>query len=149
MDINLELRPFQPSDQPIVKQLILAGLVEHWGVLDPTLNPDLNDIAHTYAAGDFIVACINGEIIGTGAIIPENKNGRVVRMSVKKEKRRLGIATVILNHLIEIAKDKGYEQVVLETTSTWQDVIQFYLRNNFTITHHADGDTHFVLSLCQ
>ena len=149
MKNQLQCRPFQPSDQPRVKQLILDGLVEHWGFLDPTLNPDLNNIAQTYARGDFVVACIDGEIVGTGAIIPEGKNGRVVRMSIKKEKRRQGYATIILNHLIDIAKEKGYEHVVLETTSTWQEVIQFYLRNGFIITHHADGDTHFVLSLCQ
>ncbi len=144
MNNNLKIRTFQPSDQQTAQQLILAGLAEHWGTLDPTLNPDLDDIAASYAAGTFLVAHIDGELVGTGAIVPENGNGRIVRMSVAEEKRRQGIATVILNHLIQIAQENQYRQIVLETTSTWQDAISFYQRHGFTITHHADGDTHFI-----
>ena len=36
--------PFQPENQAEVKNLILAGLAEHWGMIDPSKNPDLNDI---------------------------------------------------------------------------------------------------------
>ena len=68
MNHNLEIRPFQPSDQAIAKQLILEGLAEHWGTLDPTLNPDLNDIAQSYTEGNFIVALLDGHIIGTGRV---------------------------------------------------------------------------------
>ncbi|MCP4415536.1 MAG: hypothetical protein GY805_02870, partial [Chloroflexi bacterium] len=45
---SIVIRPFHPQDQSATKQLILAGLVEHWGELDPSLNPDLNDIARSY-----------------------------------------------------------------------------------------------------
>ena len=40
---------FKPSDQAAVRRLILDGLAERWGVLDESLNPDLNDIAAAYA----------------------------------------------------------------------------------------------------
>lgn len=144
MNNNLEIRPFQPGDQQTAQQLILAGLTEHWGTLDPTLNPDLDDIAASYAHGTFLVAVLDGEVVGTGAILPENENGRIVRMSVAKEKRRQGIANVILNALIQIAQENQYQQILLETTATWQDAVTFYQRSGFTITHHADGDTHFI-----
>jgi hypothetical protein len=32
---TLTLRPFCPADQDAAKALILTGLVEHWGFLDP------------------------------------------------------------------------------------------------------------------
>ena len=35
---------FAGGDQEAAKNLILNGLVEHWGRLDPTLNQDLDDI---------------------------------------------------------------------------------------------------------
>ena len=146
MNENVRIRPFQPTDQQAAQQLILTGLAEHWGSLDPTLNPDLDDIATNYAHGTFLVAVLDGEVVGTGAIVPENENGRIVRMSVAKAKRRQGIATVILNALIQIAQENQYQQIVLETTSTWEDAISFYQRSGFTITHHADGDTHFTRS---
>lgn len=34
----------------------------------------------------------------------------------------------------------GVSVVVLETTSTWTEVIDFYLRCGFEITHVAGGD---------
>ena len=49
-DRRWQLRPFTAADQDAVKDLVLAGLADHWGTLDPTLNPDLNDIAGHYAA---------------------------------------------------------------------------------------------------
>jgi hypothetical protein len=67
---EITLRLFRPEDQTAVKNLILAGLKEHWGTLDPTLNPDLNDIAQTYANATFLVAWEGDRIIGTGALVP-------------------------------------------------------------------------------
>ena len=86
-------------------------------------------------------------LLAQGALLPEEENGRIVRMSVAKEKRRQGIATVILNALIQIGIENQYQNIVLETTSTWEDAIGFYQKNGFTITHYADGDTHFIRPL--
>jgi len=61
--------------------------------------------------------------------------------------RRQGIACRILDCLIEHAREKGYQQVILETTATWTGVIEFYLRCGFHITHHQDRDVYFALDL--
>lgn len=42
---QISIKPFESEDQEAVQSLILAGLAEHWGEIDPTLNPDLNDIS--------------------------------------------------------------------------------------------------------
>ena len=44
------------TNEDAVRSLILDGLQEHWGSVDPTLNPDLDDLAATYAAGRVLVA---------------------------------------------------------------------------------------------
>ena len=78
-DINL--MPFRPEDQVTVKQLLLAGLAEHWGQIDPTKNPDLNDIAVTYASADFLVAWSDRRIVGCGALVPRaNQIAEIVRI---------------------------------------------------------------------
>ena len=46
---GLRIRRFRPADQDAVKALVVAGLGEHWGGVDATLNPDLDDIASHYA----------------------------------------------------------------------------------------------------
>jgi ribosomal protein S18 acetylase RimI-like enzyme len=141
-------RPFKPEDQAAAKTLILAGLKEHWGTLDPTLNPDLNDIAQTYANATFLVAWQGDKIIGTGALVPrENGVAEIVRMSVAADQRRKGIGRQILQKLCEQAKRNGYKRLVLETTETWTEVIEFYQRFGFQITHYLDGDVYFALDL--
>lgn len=144
----IKILSFQPADQPAAKTLILDGLVEHWGVLDESKNPDLDDIGTSYADGTFLVAWLDDEIIGTGAFKPHSaRQVEIVRMSIKKELRRQGIGRQMLDELLRRATQAGYAEVILETTETWQDVIDFYLDYGFTITHYLDGDVYFKMRL--
>jgi len=143
---DITIRPFEPADQTVAKNLILAGLAEHLGELDLSKNPDLNDIASTYVNGVFLVAQAGDEIVGTGALIPYSDGvAEIVRMSVSIKMRRMHIGTLILRHLITYAQNKGCWKIVLETTEDWRDAIEFYLNNNFCITHYSDGNVYFVL----
>jgi putative acetyltransferase len=147
---TITLHTFQPADQAAVKDLILTGLTEHWGTLDPTKNPDLDDIAITYAGATFLVARNGDRIIGTGALVPrQNGEAEVVRMSVAADCRRQGVGRMILQELVCRARQAGCRRVVLETTGTWQEVIAFYLRFGFTITHYQSGDVYFALDLAR
>jgi GNAT superfamily N-acetyltransferase len=142
------LRPFLSEDQQAVKELILAGLVDHWGVLDPTKNPNLNDIATSYAGADFLVAWRGDEIVGSGACVPRSGEvAEIVRMSVRKDLRGCGLGGRILRELLARARAGGVRRIVLETTETWAEVIAFYQHFGFQITHHKDGDVYFFLEL--
>lgn len=153
---HVQIHRFRVEEQEAAKALILAGMEEHWGVIDPTLNPDLDDIATSYQKGTFLTAWSNNALVGTGALIPENVEAlanisaaRIVRMSVAKHLRRQGVGRAILKQLYEYAKAAGYAQIVLETTSTWEDAIAFYTRFGFRPIGSWDGDTHFVLDLTE
>ena len=142
------IRPFRPEDQSRVKDLILAGLAEHWGVLDSSRNPDLDDITTSYAGAVFLVACIGAHLVGTGALLHRSaETGEIVRMSVEKSLRRKGIGRLILNQLLQAARQAGYRQVVLETTTTWQGAVDFYKAYGFQMTHCLHGDQYFQLDL--
>ncbi|CAA9269377.1 MAG: hypothetical protein AVDCRST_MAG93-2561, partial [uncultured Chloroflexia bacterium] len=41
---NLAIRPFTPADQKAARDLVLDGLGEHFGWIDTSRNPDLDDI---------------------------------------------------------------------------------------------------------
>ncbi len=141
---EISIEPFRPEDQAEVKALVLAGLVDHWGVLDPTLNPDLNDIVASYARATFLVARRAGRVVACGALVPRGEGlGEVVRMSVARAERRRGLGRQVLERLLEEARAAGLRRVVLETTETWSEVIAFYLQAGFRITHHAGGDAYF------
>ena len=142
------LRPFRPEDQPAVKALILAGLKEYWGTLDPTLNRDLDDIATTYKDATLLVACEGSRIVGTGVLKPRDSDaGEIVRMSVAHDMRRSGIGRRILDALIAAGREHGYARIILETTQTWAGAIAFYQNAGFEVTHHQDGDVYFVMDL--
>lgn len=144
----IEIRPFTPADQAAARSLILAGLQEHWGTLDPNLNPDLDDIARHYAHGVFLTAWQDGGLVGTGALVEEAPGvARIVRMSVDRRRRRAGIGWRILSRLIDHARAHGFRRIVLETTDTWDDAIAFYRRCGFHLTGHHDGEAHFALDL--
>ncbi|MFC1463713.1 MAG: GNAT family N-acetyltransferase [Candidatus Brachytrichaceae bacterium NZ_4S206] len=147
---DLIIEHFTPADQSAAQALILAGLEERWGALDPSLNSDLNDIAASYATGVFLVARLAGRLVGTGALLPEGKGvGRIVRMSVARAHRRRGIGARILQVLLDEARARGYHTIVLETTETWDDAIAFYLRYGFRIVARRHGDVHFAMALAQ
>jgi ribosomal protein S18 acetylase RimI-like enzyme len=148
MNSDLTIRSFQPEDQSAVKALILEGLGERWGAIDPAKNPDLEDISASYAGGFFRVAVIGGKIAGTGALVPHAEGEMEIRrMSVRRDLRRRGIGGAILRRLIEDARASGCRRIVLETTSTWQDAVLFYQKRGFCVTHHQGGDTYFLLEL--
>ena len=140
------IRPFVSEDQDKCKQLILEGLSEHFGDAFDTVkfpNPDLDDISKTYKNETFLVVESGGEIIGTGALIEEDVKtgtGRIKRMYVKREYRRREIGTKILDELLNAAKDRGYNYIVVETTLNWKYVIDFYLRYGFEIIEYRIED---------
>jgi len=144
----VEIVTFRPEDQDATRALVLAGLVEHWGYLDESKNPDLEDIGASYADGTFLVARLDGEIVGSGALLPHTKEtAQIVRMSVARRLRRRGIGRRILRELCRRAYRAGYKSMVLETTETWTGVIAFYQRFGFRVTHRSGGNVYFALDL--
>ena len=142
------IQPFQSQHQTGARDLILAGLAEHWGQLDLERNPDLVDISAAYANAFFLVVLQQDRVIGTGALIP-NADGtaEIVRMSVAGDVRRQGVASAILQALCRQACALKVHQLVLETTDTWQDAIAFYEHSGFKETHRLNGDVYFKLDL--
>ena len=150
VDFLYRIRPFQPADQPAARALILAGLAERWGTLDPTLNPDLQDIWTNYIVrgGAFVVATCQGQVVGTGALSVEALGvGRIERVSIHSTHRRHGLARMISEHLIGEARQRGYRQVLVETTETWESAIRLYTACGFSPVAHHDGDIHMALTL--
>lgn len=135
----IKIAIFNTADQVAVKVLVLDGLAEHFGELDPSLNPDLDDIAASYAGAVYLVARRGNQVVGCGALIPlDGETGEIVRMSVAADARRQGIGTMVLEALTAAAREFGLKRLVLETTVDWHDLRRFYERYGFTFTHEQD-----------
>jgi ribosomal protein S18 acetylase RimI-like enzyme len=149
-EVILNIREFRLTDQTIVKQLILDGLKEHFGRIDPTLNPDLNDIYKSYvqAGHYFVVGEIGGEIVGTAALVQESTStGRIVRVTVSPQQRRSGIGRQLVHHLLKKAKTRAFKQVLVETNNDWFDAIRLYKGCGFEEFDRDDESVHFSLTL--
>lgn len=150
MSESIAIRQFRPVDQPAVRALVLAGLGDHFGFVDETLNPDLDDITAAYVAagGLVVVAELGGRIVGTGTLIEEVAGvGRLVRMSVARDLRGRGLGRRLVGHLLDAARARGYRRVLVETTDDWQDAIGLYRACGFETEGFRDGDIHLALEL--
>jgi len=145
-DQTYVVRPFTAADQTAARSLILTGLGEHWGFIDETLNPDLDDIATAYPAATslFLVVEDAGDLIGAGCLIEDDpRTGRLVRMSVAAAARGRGIGRRLVSELEAAARHRGYTRLVCETTEDWVDATGLYLATGFTETGIRNGDRHF------
>ncbi len=147
---DCRIRLVQPTDQDAVNQLILDGLRGHFGFLDATLNPDLDDIEQSYIerGSYFAVIECHAQIVATGALVEEDREtGRLVRMSVAQTMRGQGLGRQMVEHLVQEAGTRGYRRVVCETNYDWHDAIGLYRSCGFTEVGIRDGDRHFVREL--
>ncbi len=127
MTEGVTFRPFLPGDQARVYALVIAGLAEHFDEPKPWMNPDLDDIATTYAGETFLLAVVEGTIIGCGALITEDEStGRIVRVSVAPAHRRQGLGRAISTQLLTSARARGFSAVVIETNSAWAGALRLY-----------------------
>jgi ribosomal protein S18 acetylase RimI-like enzyme len=147
---QVTIRPFRGEDQQTVRTLVLAGLGDHFGEIDETMNPDLDDITATYVLPGHrvVVAEYGGAIVGAGTLVEEAVGiGRLVRMSVARGQRGRGIGRKLVSHLLDEARNRGYRRVLVETTDDWQDAIGLYRACGFQTEGFRDGDIHMYLDL--
>ncbi len=143
-------RPFRHEDQQAVRALVLAGLGDHFGTIDPTMNPDLDDIWSSYVArgAEVLVIEVGGEIVATGTLAVESPaTGRLVRMSVAKSARGQGLGRLLVNRLLDTARERAMTRVLVETNHDWWDAIGLYRACGFQEIGVWSGDRHFALDL--
>jgi GNAT superfamily N-acetyltransferase len=145
------LRDFRPSDQPALRQLILAGLHERWGEsFDASVNPDLDDFVTNYIdrGAEIVVVESSGRLIATGILVRDDPSGgRIVRMSVAAPHRRQGLARRVVEELIRRARRDAMSEVRVLTDTPWTSAVELYRACGFTEIGSDRTDTHFVMPL--
>lgn len=135
--MKVEISPIKNEYSEAVVDLILNIQQKEFGVpITIADQPDLFIIDQFYygAGGCFWGAFINGELVGTIALIKFDKDaGAIRKMFVKKEFRgkELKIAQQLLEVLIAYSKEIGLKHLYLGTVTILEAAIRFYERNNF------------------
>ena len=149
--MNLDIRPFDHRWQAATAALINRNLGLRFGFEDPSLNPDLEDIDGAYcrpAGSTFLLAFVDHELVGTGALQPEAPGvGRVARMHTAPAWQGTGVGSRMLSRLEQQARVLGYQRLVLETNEDWYDAVHFYQQRGYQATGRRAGEMHFARDL--
>ncbi len=149
-DPRVIIRPFRAQDQDAVRELILDGLGDHFPVVDETLNPDLEDIKASYIdkGHAFIVAQRGSDIVGAGGLLAlDDQTSRIVRVSVSKGQRRQGIGGRLVARLVELARERKCDRLLVETNLDWLEAIALYRNYGFRPYDRDEVSVHMDLLL--
>lgn len=104
--------------------------------------PDIKDIV-------FLVAYIDGEPVGCGAIRPlDDTYVELKRFYVDPTYRRKGIAAAILHHLEERANELKFQYIRLEAGAPQPEAIHFYMKHGYYEIDRYGEYVNCLSSLC-
>lgn len=136
------------EDAATVRRQLIEGLTERWRTYEPRLNPDIEAFPQSYEDSFILVAKQAGAVVGTGILrLTGAGRAEIVRMSVAASSRCTGVGSLILSHLLRLARERAVCEVGLETTSSWSSAIRFYVRHGFIKTHEEGNDSYFIFKL--
>ncbi|GAA0447165.1 hypothetical protein Ade02nite_85380 [Paractinoplanes deccanensis] len=95
----------------------------------PATFPDLADVEETFLAkgGDFLVAELDGHVVGMGGYRPDPDGGaEVLRVRVHPATRRRGIGRALMTELEERAAGHGLTTMRLDTATNQPAAMAFY-----------------------
>jgi len=147
--INLTIVPLFNNDCQTVIDLILPIQQIEFNVpITIEAQPDLLDLETNYhqGGGNFWGAQIDGELVGTIALLNTGHNsGALRKMFVKKEFRgkEYGIAQLLLEILIAYCRDNDITDIYLGTVDMLKAAHRFYEKNNFNSIEVAELPSYF------
>jgi len=141
--LNLVIRRMEPGDLDAAKRVILGvaarlfqpdgadAFVERWWLR----LTDVDDWPRVYGPprGTFLIALVDGRLVGTGAIRPiDDETAELKRMWLLEEYQGRGIGYRLFTLLSEFARAVGYRQMWLSTDNIVQSrAVRFYERLGF------------------
>ncbi len=136
----MKIRDYVDEDKEQVKDMVSEILVEIFNG-DPTTFKILKEFRVKKDYVKYLVADIDGMIVGTMALKKINKNEvRLKRMYVRKGYEHRGIAQKLLDELLEFARVNGYKKVLLHTYPTMKHANKFHEKNGFVETTGNDPE---------
>jgi putative acetyltransferase len=130
------LREAVAADGPAIRAVVYTVLREYGLAPDPAgTDADLHDVVASYfgRGGCFlVVVAANARIVGCGGLYPlDARDAEIRKMYLLKEARGRGIGRTLLTDLLEAARQRGFERIIVETASVLEDAIALYRKNGF------------------
>ena len=121
---NIEIYPMTMEDLELIKEDLEEKFDKFWtyGILK-------SEIANINSR--YIVAKYKNEIVGFAGISLIIDEANIMNIVTKKEKRKQGIGSLLLEKLIYLAKELNATSITLEVNSNNLSAINLYKKFNF------------------
>ncbi len=147
--MSYQFRPIQKQDKEQVAVLIRTVMTEFGCVGEGySINdPEIDDMFHAYnrEGAAFFVIENEGRVVGCGGIAPleggDKSTCELRKMYYYPELRGKGWGKKMLDHCLQIAKEKGYTQCYLETVERMEQANILYRKMGFRKSGQRFGDT--------
>jgi ribosomal protein S18 acetylase RimI-like enzyme len=132
--VPFTIRSFEPRDHDDVRRLYTDGLLG--GSLSPNdTGFDIDDVNLAYMktpGSHFWVAEIDGETAGMIGVQQLDAGvGEIRRLRVRREFRRRGIGSGLLQRALEFCRDQGLLKVTLDTYIEREPALKLFEKFNF------------------
>ncbi len=121
---NVKLSDMTTSDFEVISPILSSNFDDFWS--SENLKSELNNPASHY-----IVAKINNVIVGFAGIWKSVDDVHITNIVVKKDFRKKGIGSLLLQKLIELTKNLNYKELTLEVNALNEPAKQLYLKFGF------------------
>lgn len=146
--MTMIIQEFNIADQNSVREFVLSIQNDEFNLgFTQSDQPDLIDTQKFYHNGNFWIARINEEIVGTiGLQKLDNQNGVLRKMFVRKDYRgaQPKIAQKLFDALIDFASNLNLKIIWLDTPAIAVASHRFYERNGFEQTDKFNLPANYV-----
>lgn len=128
------IEPFAPGLEDRIFALILPIQQQEFRVpISAEDQPDLRRIPEVYQVrgGGFWVGLVDGEVVGTIALIDFGNGGALRKMFLRADQRGSGLAQALLDTLVAHARAHGLPRLALGTLAQMHAAQRFYEKNGF------------------
>ncbi len=135
--LDIAVRPATNEDCENVRSLVF-GVLREYGLKPDRdgIDRDLDDIESNYINRGGIFEVFEdqeGNLMGTVGLYPfDEKRLELRKMYFLPAIRGKGLGKATLKRMVAVAKEKGYEQMILETASVLKEAIGLYEKFGFS-----------------
>lgn len=146
-------RPFEDRDAKAFASLNLAWIEQNFCVEDSDRAQLLEARKNIIDQGGYIVVAeLDGEIVGTGALVsphyvPDDGHCwmEIIKMATSPKAQGRGIGGVVIDKLIDRARALGADRIWLETNDALGPAVRLYERKGFrALSEHELWETPYA-----
>ncbi|WP_133748493.1 GNAT family N-acetyltransferase [Pseudomonas sp. LP_7_YM] len=148
---EISIDRYTPGDENAIVELIVPIQREEYGVaITAEDQPDLLHIESFYqvGTGDFWVARKDGVVLGSIGLKDIGNGEAALRkmfVAAAWRGREFGVASKLLECLVEASRARGVRRIYLGTTAQFLAAHRFYEKHGFTLIDPQDLPTGFPL----